>query len=84
VKLDVPEGYSYLWGKTKKAVEYIYEKYVDDYDWFFKADDDTYVIMENLKNLLKDYDTDEGHYFGCNFKLASVSYMSGGAGELGS
>jgi hypothetical protein len=39
--------------------------------------------MENLRYLLKDYDSKEPHYIGCQFDLAknNQSYNSGGAGE---
>merc|ERR1719228_2765594 len=41
------EGYWNIWGKTKFGFKTAYEKYYDKVDWV-KADDDTYVIVENL------------------------------------
>ena len=37
-------------------------------DWFVKADDDTYMIVENLRYMLKQYNTSDPWYFGCKFK----------------
>ena len=39
-----------------------------EFDWFLKADDDTFVIIENLKALLVDYDTNSPIHFGHHFK----------------
>ncbi|GAV08328.1 hypothetical protein RvY_18040 [Ramazzottius varieornatus] len=78
----VGEGRDILWGKTKFGFRYAYDL-VDKYDWFLKADDDTYVIMENLKLLVADYSPKEPLYFGHHFKMnAPEGYMSGGAGYL--
>ena len=47
-----------------------------------KADDDTFVIVENLRFMLKDYDPSFPIYFGCKFKpYVKQGYMSGGAGK---
>ena len=37
-----------------------------------KADDDTFVVVENLKNLLKNYNTNDAISFGHNFKYLGV------------
>lgn len=83
VKLDVSEGRDNLWAKTKQAFEYVYKNHLDDADWFLKADDDTYVIVENLRYLLMNKNTSDPVFFGHKFKpYVDQGYFSGGAGYV--
>ncbi|KAH8394100.1 hypothetical protein KR215_006819, partial [Drosophila sulfurigaster] len=85
--LTKPDKYEVLWGKTKESFTYLYEHKRHEFDWFMKADDDTYVFVENLRHMLYPYSPDEPIYFGFNYKLFNVeaknaSYMSGGSGYV--
>ncbi|CAG5130206.1 unnamed protein product [Candidula unifasciata] len=83
IGLNVPEGREHLTAKTMKAVRYIYEHHFDDADWFMKADDDTYVIVENLRYFLSGQNTSEPVFFGHHFKLfVKQGYYSGGGGYV--
>jgi glycoprotein-N-acetylgalactosamine 3-beta-galactosyltransferase len=53
--------YSDLWAKHRNTLRIIWERYGDEYEWFFKADDDTFVIVENLRAYLASDDVQELH-----------------------
>nr|KAG5709400.1 hypothetical protein BaRGS_029249 [Batillaria attramentaria] len=82
IGLNVSEGRQHLTAKTMQAFRYVYENHLDDADWFMKADDDTYVIVENLRYFLSSYNTEEPIYFGHTFKalVKPQGYTSGGLG----
>ncbi|CAG2102837.1 unnamed protein product, partial [Medioppia subpectinata] len=82
VRLCDTDDRAHLWCKTKEGMRYIYDKYLDDYDWFLKADDDSYLIMENLRHFLAPHRPHELLYFGCKLQYRDVVYMSGGAGYV--
>ena len=53
VKVDIPtEDWAHLWQKQRETMRHIWQVYGEEYDWFLKADLDTYVIVENLKAYL--------------------------------
>jgi glycoprotein-N-acetylgalactosamine 3-beta-galactosyltransferase len=53
IKVDIPtEDWAHLWQKQRETMRHIWQEYGKEYDWFLKADLDTYVIMENLKAYL--------------------------------
>ncbi|XP_002028359.2 glycoprotein-N-acetylgalactosamine 3-beta-galactosyltransferase 1 [Drosophila persimilis] len=72
-------GYEDLWNKTREGFRHIWQEYGQDFDWYLKADDDTYVIMENMQYLLSAYDPTTPVYLGYKMTRYNVSYMSGGA-----
>ncbi len=82
IGVESKEGRKYLWHKTRHAFQLIYDEYLHEADWFIKADDDTYLILENLRYLLAAYDSTQPIYFGHKFKkpIVSQGYMSGGGG----
>ncbi|XP_063283742.1 glycoprotein-N-acetylgalactosamine 3-beta-galactosyltransferase 1-like [Pelobates fuscus] len=83
IGLGTKEGRDELYWKTIRAFQYIHKHYFDKADWFLKADDDTYVIMENLRLLLSNYTPDQPIYLGKRFKVfVNQGYMSGGAGYV--
>ena len=85
---NITNGRASLWNKTKKvqqgifdisdtqplfqAFVYVWEHHREEADWFIKADDDTYVILENLKDLLKNHNSGVPIQFGHRFKHAGV------------
>ncbi|XP_069010956.1 glycoprotein-N-acetylgalactosamine 3-beta-galactosyltransferase 1-B [Embiotoca jacksoni] len=83
VGLGTKEGRDQLYWKTIRAFHYAYEHHADEADWFLKADDDTYVIVDNLRWSLANHTPDEPIYFGRRFKpYTKQGYMSGGAGYV--
>ncbi|XP_062247263.1 glycoprotein-N-acetylgalactosamine 3-beta-galactosyltransferase 1-A [Platichthys flesus] len=83
VGLGTKEGRDQLYWKTIRAFHYVYEHHADEADWFLKADDDTYVVMDNLRWTLSNHTPEQPIYFGKRFKpYTKQGYMSGGAGYV--
>ncbi|XP_077485297.1 glycoprotein-N-acetylgalactosamine 3-beta-galactosyltransferase 1-like [Amblyomma americanum] len=83
VELSVAEERKALWAKTKAALVELHAKHLTKYEWFLKADDDTYVIVENLRFFLLDKDPSQPLYFGYPFRvIVPGGYVSGGAGYV--
>ena len=82
--VDLPPGRQHLTVKQRLALDHVYQKYLNDFDWFYKADDDTYVIVENLRQFLASKNASDPVYFGHHFKavVKPSGYLSGGSGYV--
>ncbi|KAI9562650.1 hypothetical protein GHT06_010104 [Daphnia sinensis] len=82
IGLPVEDSYTTLWGKTYEGLKYIHDHHLNDADWFFKADDDTYVVVDNLRQFLSSYDAALPHLLGSRFAHNRLlkGYFGGGAG----
>ena len=77
------EGRKYLTAKTFRTFQYLFKHHLSDADWFMKADDDTYVIVENLRYLLSHYDPSKPIHIGYHLqRYVRQGYMSGGSGYV--
>ncbi|NXY39482.1 C1GTA galactosyltransferase, partial [Pomatorhinus ruficollis] len=83
VGLGVAEGRGQLYRKTMRALQYVHRHHRAHADWFLKADDDTFVVLDNLRWLLAAHPPQSPLYFGKRFRpFTRQGYMSGGAGYV--
>lgn len=81
--INTTEGREHLTAKTMQSFDHLYRNHLHEYDWFMKADDDTYVILENLRYFLSSKDPTKPVYFGHHFhKYVHQGYFSGGGGYV--
>ncbi|GMR58492.1 hypothetical protein PMAYCL1PPCAC_28687 [Pristionchus mayeri] len=77
------DSYENLFYKSRYAFYYISEIMKADFDWFVKADDDTYLIVENLRAYLRTLDPSLPYYVGYRMKpYLENGYNGGGAGYV--
>lgn len=81
IKLPVEDGKGHFWKKTRQSLEYVYKHHFNDGDWFLKADDDTYIVMENLRKMLHQYRPQTALFFGHRMAGQDTpsGYMQGGS-----
>ncbi|OQR88717.1 glycoprotein-N-acetylgalactosamine 3-beta-galactosyltransferase [Thraustotheca clavata] len=54
VRVVAPPTHEHLWQKHRFIVRLLAQEYdLNSYDWIFKCDDDTYLLMDNLQNYLQ-------------------------------
>ncbi|PAV58234.1 hypothetical protein WR25_16482 [Diploscapter pachys] len=52
------------WEKIRRVFQYAIEKLPRKYDWYLRADDDAYVIVENMRQFLSKYSPNNPYFFG--------------------
>lgn len=72
MNLSYPESRAHLWSKMQKALHYLYQ-FRDEFDFFYKVDDDTFAVAENLQYGLKDLNPDEPLISGFPFTVSVCS-----------
>ena len=72
------DTYSKLTYKVLYSIKDIYKKYRQRYDWFLKADLDTFVHVDNLRYFLRDKDPKSPVTYGYDYKvIVDHGYHSG-------
>lgn len=75
----VEDSYDKLTSKMYLSLRHVY-KIHPDYDWYLKADDDTFVFIDNLRKFLSDKNYSDPVTYGYDFKvIVNNGYHSGGA-----
>ena len=75
IGFNMPDSHDFTWGRFKLMFKYIYQNFIDEYDWFVKCDDDSFFYMENLRFLLSAYSPDQPITFG--HKLNNTGHKYG-------
>jgi glycoprotein-N-acetylgalactosamine 3-beta-galactosyltransferase len=87
------EEYTNMWQKTRATMLYLEKNHVNQFDWFFFAGDDEYLIMENLQAYLAseelkraaglNFTTDDTPMLiGRRVQVRRIMFVSGGGGYL--
>lgn len=84
IGFNVSDDHNSMWGKEKLMLQFIYKNFYNEYDWFFKGDDDSFAIIENMRFMLSAYSRDDPIYFGYKFSRPFLKwgYFSGGGGYV--
>ena len=59
IELDVPDDIYPPQTKAFKMLEYVYQNFVDNYEWFIRADDDVYLRTNKLRSYLLRLDSSD-------------------------
>lgn len=83
------ESYDNMWQKSRSIWKYVFENYLNDFDYFLLGGDDMFYIIENLKAYLNSTEIraeaakGKGVYLGRIFRPPrQIPFNSGGAGYL--
>ena len=68
------------WNAFRESLIQISNSYLDNFDWFFRADLDTYVVLENLRYYLSILDNTAMHYVGHTYESWGIQYNAASAG----
>ena len=61
------------WEKIRRVFRYINEVVGNKYDWYLRADDDSYVIIDNARSLTAQFDPQQPQVLGFRWGFFEVS-----------
>uniref|UniRef100_A0A914C485 N-acetylgalactosaminide beta-1,3-galactosyltransferase n=1 Tax=Acrobeloides nanus TaxID=290746 RepID=A0A914C485_9BILA len=68
------------WEKIRRAFKYAYYRTKGSFDWYLRADDDAFVIMENANKFLQNYNASKDYLFGFRWgHFEPTGYADGGS-----
>uniref|UniRef100_A0A0N5CFN9 N-acetylgalactosaminide beta-1,3-galactosyltransferase n=1 Tax=Strongyloides papillosus TaxID=174720 RepID=A0A0N5CFN9_STREA len=86
IKSFPKDKYKFSYGKVKNALRWVWKNRKNEYDYVLKADDDAYLVMENLRAFLLNENPDDHSYFGFAFrnppKYHVMGFIQGGSGYV--
>ena len=87
IGLKTETGKNHIGMKAKRAWVYLYSWHKKDYDYFVKTDEDSFLIVENLKQYLAKRDPEIPEFFGSRMYInvknkTDIIYNSGGPGQV--
>ena len=81
VYMNITDVLDQLTIKHMNTIHYVYERFINEFDWFLYANDDTYVVMDNLRHFLAQKCPDEKQSYGKVMKHSTIDdkdvYTSG-------
>ncbi|KAI6218186.1 hypothetical protein M3Y99_01723100 [Aphelenchoides fujianensis] len=88
---DIPHVYfpfmatrDHSWEKIRRVFRYVYETTNNSFDWYLRADDDSYVVMENARKLVAEHDPKKPLVLGYRWGFFEPrGYVDGGVYVLG-
>lgn len=80
---NLEDTFEDLFHKSIWSLYYTYVNISSDFQWYLKADDDTYIIMEHLKEYLSTLDPSVPYYLGYRLNpYFDFDYNGGGGGYV--
>lgn len=44
--------------RLRETFKYVYSNHIEEFDWILKTNDDSFIVLENLRHMLYQYETD--------------------------
>ncbi|CAB3363316.1 Hypothetical predicted protein [Cloeon dipterum] len=77
-KKRVVEDYSSAWKSVVRALKFVYKKYIYDFEWLVRLDDETFLLVENLRRALEPFSIDDPNNYGVHFNTLNKPNTSTG------